>query len=71
MSLNWSHASPGFAWTLLKLFIYLAFCSDTRSFKLQDVFSLENEGSDDVTTLIDKKVMTYALIFIENIGQYL
>uniref|UniRef100_M1D294 KEA5; potassium ion transmembrane transporter/ potassium:hydrogen antiporter n=2 Tax=Solanum tuberosum TaxID=4113 RepID=M1D294_SOLTU len=28
---------------------------DTRSFKLQDVFSLENEGSDDVTTLIDKK----------------
>ncbi|XP_059304910.1 K(+) efflux antiporter 5 isoform X2 [Lycium barbarum] len=29
--------------------------NDTRSFKLQDVFSLENEGSDDVTTLIDKK----------------
>ncbi|KAK4363415.1 hypothetical protein RND71_018656 [Anisodus tanguticus] len=27
----------------------------TTSFKLQDVFSLENEGSDDVTTLIDKK----------------
>ncbi|CAN4080796.1 unnamed protein product [Withania somnifera] len=27
----------------------------TRSFKLQDVFSLENKGSDDVTTLIDKK----------------
>lgn len=29
--------------------------NDTRSFKLQDVFTLENEGSDDVTTLIDKK----------------
>ncbi|XP_057951528.1 K(+) efflux antiporter 5 isoform X1 [Malania oleifera] len=27
----------------------------TRSFQLQDVFSLENEGSDDMTTLIDKK----------------
>ncbi|KAE9620993.1 putative cation/H+ exchanger [Lupinus albus] len=27
----------------------------TRSFQLQDVFSLENEDSDDVTTLIDKK----------------
>lgn len=37
------------------------FCSDTRSFKLQDVFSLENEGSDDVTTLIDKKVKNLCL----------
>lgn len=27
----------------------------TRSFQLQDVFSLENEDSDDMTTLIDKK----------------
>ncbi|OIW07866.1 hypothetical protein TanjilG_19967 [Lupinus angustifolius] len=27
----------------------------TRPFQLQDVFSLENEDSDDVTTLIDKK----------------
>ncbi|CAK9135193.1 unnamed protein product [Ilex paraguariensis] len=27
----------------------------TRSFQFQDVFSLENEGSDDMTTLIDKK----------------
>ncbi|XP_022140957.1 K(+) efflux antiporter 5 [Momordica charantia] len=27
----------------------------TRAFQLQDVFSLENEDSDDVTTLIDKK----------------
>ncbi|XP_010276011.1 PREDICTED: K(+) efflux antiporter 5 isoform X2 [Nelumbo nucifera] len=27
----------------------------TRSFQLQDVFSLENEGSDDMTTLIDRK----------------
>ncbi|KAI3918131.1 hypothetical protein MKX01_041451 [Papaver californicum] len=27
----------------------------TRSFQFQDVFSLENEGSDDTTTLIDKK----------------
>ncbi|KAK7380201.1 hypothetical protein VNO78_32696 [Psophocarpus tetragonolobus] len=27
----------------------------TRSFQFQDVFSLENEDSDDVTTLIDKK----------------
>ncbi|XP_047341578.1 K(+) efflux antiporter 5 [Impatiens glandulifera] len=27
----------------------------TRSFQLQDVFSLENEGSDDTTTLIDRK----------------
>ncbi|XP_058181707.1 K(+) efflux antiporter 5 [Rhododendron vialii] len=27
----------------------------TKSFQFQDVFSLENEGSDDVTTLIDKK----------------
>lgn len=65
------HPSPGFVWTLLKLFIYFAICSDTRSFKLQDVFTLENEGSDDVTTLIDKKVKTYAWIVIENIGQYL
>ncbi|KAH1233821.1 K(+) efflux antiporter 5 [Glycine max] len=27
----------------------------TRAFQFQDVFSLENEDSDDVTTLIDKK----------------
>ncbi|XP_057473745.1 K(+) efflux antiporter 5-like isoform X2 [Actinidia eriantha] len=27
----------------------------TRSFQFNDVFSLENEGSDDMTTLIDKK----------------
>ncbi|RWR87475.1 K+ efflux antiporter 5 isoform X1 [Cinnamomum micranthum f. kanehirae] len=27
----------------------------TRAFQLQDVFNLENEGSDDDTTLIDKK----------------
>ncbi|KAG5533724.1 hypothetical protein RHGRI_027793 [Rhododendron griersonianum] len=27
----------------------------TKSFQFQDVFSLENEGSDDMTTLIDKK----------------
>ncbi|XP_058104690.1 K(+) efflux antiporter 5 [Magnolia sinica] len=27
----------------------------TRSFQLQDVFTIENEGSDDDTTLIDKK----------------
>ncbi|KAJ9679145.1 hypothetical protein PVL29_021157 [Vitis rotundifolia] len=27
----------------------------TRSFQFQDVFSLDNEGTDDVTTLIDKK----------------
>ncbi|CAK8533325.1 unnamed protein product [Lathyrus sativus] len=27
----------------------------TRSFQFQDVFSLESEDSDDVTTLIDKK----------------
>ncbi|KAK2980923.1 hypothetical protein RJ640_022902, partial [Escallonia rubra] len=27
----------------------------TRSFQIQDVFSVDNEGSDDVTTLIDKK----------------
>ncbi|XP_010555631.1 PREDICTED: K(+) efflux antiporter 5 [Tarenaya hassleriana] len=27
----------------------------TRAFQLQDVFSLENEDSDDMTTLIDKK----------------
>ncbi|RZC57665.1 hypothetical protein C5167_004973 [Papaver somniferum] len=27
----------------------------TRSFQFQDVFSLENENSDDMTTLIDKK----------------
>lgn len=27
----------------------------TRPFQLQDVFSLENEGSDDTTTLIDRK----------------
>ncbi|KAF8380401.1 hypothetical protein HHK36_027887 [Tetracentron sinense] len=27
----------------------------TRSFQLQDMFSLENEGSDDMMTLIDKK----------------
>lgn len=31
-------------------------CSGTRPFQFQDVFNLENEGSDDVTTLIDKKV---------------
>lgn len=31
-------------------------CSGTRAFQLQDVFNLENEGSDDDTTLIDKKV---------------
>ena len=30
--------------------------SGTRAFQLQDVFSLENEDSDDVETLIDKKV---------------
>lgn len=30
--------------------------SGTRSFQFQDVFSLDSEGSEDVTTLIDKKV---------------
>jgi len=30
--------------------------SATRAFQFHDVFSLENEDSDDVTTLIDKKV---------------
>lgn len=30
--------------------------SGTKSFQLQDVFSLENEDSDDTTTLIDNKV---------------
>jgi hypothetical protein len=34
----------------------IIFLSATRSFQFQDVFSLENEDSDDVTTLIDKKV---------------
>lgn len=30
--------------------------SGTRAFQIQDVFSLENEDSDETTTLIDKKV---------------
>ncbi|XP_052186971.1 K(+) efflux antiporter 5 [Diospyros lotus] len=29
--------------------------NSTRAFQFHDVFSLENEGSDDMTTLIDKK----------------
>ncbi|KAJ0968663.1 hypothetical protein J5N97_025580 [Dioscorea zingiberensis] len=29
--------------------------NSTRSFQIKDVFSLENEGSDDMTTLIDRK----------------
>jgi hypothetical protein len=32
------------------------FISGTRPFQLQNVFSLENEDSGDVETLIDKKV---------------
>jgi hypothetical protein len=30
--------------------------SGSRPFQLQDVFSLENEESEDMATLIDKKV---------------
>lgn len=37
------------------LFAFL-FLSGTRPFQFQDVFSLENEDSEDMTTLIDKKV---------------
>ncbi|OIV98939.1 hypothetical protein TanjilG_07374 [Lupinus angustifolius] len=40
----------------------------TRSFQLQDVFSLENEDSDDVTTLIDKKVIVGYLLAGSLIG---
>ncbi|KAH7668270.1 putative K+/H+-antiporter-containing protein [Dioscorea alata] len=29
--------------------------NSTRSFQIKDVFSLENEGADDMTTLIDRK----------------
>lgn len=29
--------------------------NSTKSFQIQDVFSLENEGADDMTTLIDRK----------------
>lgn len=29
--------------------------NETKSFGIQDVFSLENDGSDDMTTLIDRK----------------
>lgn len=35
--------------------MYILLSSGTRPFQLQDVFSLENEDSDDMT-LIDKKV---------------
>ncbi|CAL5323079.1 unnamed protein product [Camellia sinensis] len=34
----------------------------TRSFQFQDVFSLENEGSDDMTTLIDKKMLCFIML---------
>lgn len=33
------------------------FVSATRPFQIQDVFNLDSEGSDDTTTLIDKKVI--------------
>lgn len=36
--------------------LVLLFISGTRSFQFQDVFSIENEDTDDMTTLIDKKV---------------
>ncbi|CAL5364271.1 unnamed protein product [Camellia sinensis] len=36
----------------------------TRSFQFQDVFSLENEGSDDMTTLIDKKLISDLVVVI-------
>lgn len=36
--------------------MFVFFVSGTKSFQLHDVFSLENEDSDDMT-LIDKKVM--------------
>ncbi|KAJ6842772.1 K(+) efflux antiporter 5-like isoform X1 [Iris pallida] len=32
-----------------------ALTNETKSFGIQDVFSLENDGSDDMTTLIDRK----------------
>lgn len=35
----------------------IPFVSATRQFQIQDVFNLDNEGSDDTTTLIDKKVL--------------
>jgi hypothetical protein len=37
-------------------FSLVLFISGTRSFQFQDVFSIENEDTDDMTTLIDKKV---------------
>jgi hypothetical protein len=30
--------------------------STSKSFQIGDVFGLENDGSDDMTTLIDRKV---------------
>ncbi|CAI9092110.1 OLC1v1027271C1 [Oldenlandia corymbosa var. corymbosa] len=33
----------------------------TRSFQIQDVFNLDNEGSDDTTTIIDKKDNQYVM----------
>ncbi|CAK7337118.1 unnamed protein product [Dovyalis caffra] len=40
----------------------------TRPFQLQDVFSLENEESEDMTTLIDKKVIVGYLLAGSIIG---
>lgn len=31
--------------------------SGTRAFQFQDVFNIDNEGSDDMETLIDNKVI--------------
>ncbi|CAN6480305.1 unnamed protein product [Victoria cruziana] len=40
----------------------------TRSFQIQDVFTLENEGSDETPTLIDKRVITGYLLAGSIIG---